>query len=341
MPASAPVPTESAEMPASEVVPSPPMAPGIGGPNIDLPLPPLRPFGGDIAIKDLRRRLARDPNAIPQPLIPAARAPALPWGRTFSLVLIVAAVVGFGTTMLMLPREAAEQRAGSAVLAPALHGLSLPVATTSARLVIESQRAFANEPLALGISLADASGEETVTLVGLVSGTKLTAGSAFSPTGWQLAARELGSAFAYAPKDFVGAMDAAIDLRSARDRVVDSQMVRLEWMPKDEARPPRSAEPPARTIDPDELALLMKRAEDAFKNGDIAGARPMLRRAAGAGNGQAALALAATYDPVFLAEQGVLGLAPDAAQARSWYERAAQLGEGEAVRRLERMSQTR
>ena len=161
-------------------------------------------------------------------------------------MLVFAAIVGLGaTTMLMLPREAEQPRAVSDRTGSAAPLSSLiPVATTAARLVIESQRAFANEPLALGISLADASGEETVTLVGLVNGTKLTAGSAFSPTGWQLSARELGSAFAYAPKDFVGAMDAAIDLRSARDRVVDSQVVRLEWMPKDEPRPPR--QPPSR-----------------------------------------------------------------------------------------------
>jgi hypothetical protein len=336
----APELTAYAETPAAAPAQPPPMAPGVGGPNIDLPLPRLRPFGGDVAIKDLRRRLALDPNALPQPLVPGKSAPALQWTRTCSLVLIVAAVVGFAVSMLSLQRQAPQQRVESAALAPALHSVSIPLPTTSARLVIESQRAFANEPLALGISLSDASGEETVTLEGLVSGTKLTAGSAFSPTGWQLSARELDSAFAYAPKDFVGAMDAAIDLRSARDRVVDSQVVRLEWMPKKEVHSPAITATPARALDSDELALLMKRAEDALKTGDIASARPLLRRAAGAGNAQAALALGATYDSLFLREQGVLGLAPDAAQARSWYEQAAQLGAVEAARRLERLSQS-
>jgi hypothetical protein len=329
--------TAIADEPSSEDMPAPPMAPGVRGPNIDRPLPPLRPFEGDIAIKDLRRRLALDPDALPPPPMPEKRGPALPWMGRFALVLLVAVVVGFAIALLLVPQQPGER---STAGAPTLPGLALPVAVMSARLVIESQRAFANEPLALGISLADATGEETVTLIGLVNGTKLTAGSALSPTDWQLSARELGSAFAYAPKDFVGAMDAAIDLRSARDRVVDSQVARLEWVPKEESRLPRVIEPPAHTPDPGDLALLMKRAQDALQNGDIASARLILRRAASAGNGQAALTLGATYDPAFLAKRGVLGLASDPAQARTWYERAAQLGVEEAVSRLERISQS-
>jgi len=45
-----------------------------------------------------------------------------------------------------------------------------------------------------------------------------------------------------------------------------------------------------------------------------------------------------TFDPTFLAEHGVLGFAPDVAQARAWYERAIELGSTEAVRRLERLT---
>ena len=152
---------------------------------------------------------------------------------------------------------------------------------------------------------------------------------------------------AYAPKDFVGVMDAAIDLRSPRDRLMDSQFVRLEWMPKKESRLTPTARaatgatqaraPAIQLLDPDELATLMKRGEDFLKNGDIASARLILRRAANAGHAQAALALGVTFDPSFLAEQGVLGFAPDVAQARAWYERAAELGSSEAARRLERL----
>jgi TPR repeat protein len=63
-----------------------------------------------------------------------------------------------------------------------------------------------------------------------------------------------------------------------------------------------------------------------------------LRRAANSGHAPAALALGMTFDPFFLAEQGVLGFAAEPAQARSWYERAAELGSSEAPRRLERLA---
>jgi hypothetical protein len=44
---------------------SPPMAPGLGSFNIEPP--PARPFEGDVAIKELRRRLAVDPDLVPEP----------------------------------------------------------------------------------------------------------------------------------------------------------------------------------------------------------------------------------------------------------------------------------
>jgi TPR repeat protein len=60
-----------------------------------------------------------------------------------------------------------------------------------------------------------------------------------------------------------------------------------------------------------------------------------LRRAAEAKSAQAALALAATSDPVILRELRVYGLAADVAMARSWYEKAKELGSPQAPLRLE------
>jgi TPR repeat protein len=101
---------------------------------------------------------------------------------------------------------------------------------------------------------------------------------------------------------------------------------------------PEQPKPALQPLDPEEIATLLKRAEDFLKIGDIAAARLALRRAAAAGNAQAALSLGMTFDPAVLAEQGVLGLAPDEEQARAWYQRAAELGSTEASRRLERLA---
>jgi len=111
------------------------------------------------------------------------------------------------------------------------------------------------------------------------------------------------------------------------------------------AAPVSAAEPSARTepavgsLDREEIATLYKRGEELVAQGDVAAARLMFARAAEAGDARAALALGAAYDPDVLKKLGVLGVAADTAQAREWYERAAQFGSGEATRRLEQLAQ--
>ena len=91
---------------------------------------------------------------------------------------------------------------------------------------------------------------------------------------------------------------------------------------------------PARRIDPDELAVLLKRAKSLLAIGDITSARLLLERAADAQEAEAALMLAGTYDPQVLGSQDLRSVAPDAAAARVWYQKAAQLGSTDAKRRL-------
>jgi TPR repeat protein len=154
---------------------------------------------------------------------------------------------------------------------------------------------------------------------------------------------------AYAPKDFVGVMDTAVDLRLPNDTLVDSQVMRLEWVAKKaeiRAVPQRPDREEARAVgvfrplDAVEVEALVKRGQEYMKIGDITSARLALRRAVSAGSAQAAFALGATFDPVVLGELGVLGFAPDAAQARAWYQRAAELGSTEASRRIERLAKS-
>jgi hypothetical protein len=98
--------------------------------------------------------------------------------------------------------------------------------------------------------------------------------------------------------------------------------------------------PSMRTLDREEIALLVKRSEDLIVQGDIAAARLMLTRAAEAGDARAALALGSTYDSGVLRKLGVLGVAADAAKAREWYARAAEFGSPEGTRRLEQFAQS-
>src|ERR1700721_49109 len=87
-------------------------------------------------------------------------------------------------------------------------------------------------------------------------------------------------------------------------------------------------------LDADEIAMLLKRGKDAFSTGDLAAARLLLRRAAEAGSAEAALALGATFDPLVLRRLGAIGAAPDAAQARQWYQKAVALGSPTASQAL-------
>ena len=252
-------PSTAAALPAPPAAPVSSAAParsadrGTGSPDPD-DMPPLQPFVGDVAIKDLRRHLSIDPDLVPQPPIRGEVAPSVPWIGKFLLMLILAAMVGFGTAFLTLSHETRRQQSAAGAAAPAREDPAAPAA--SAHLRVESQLAAANEPLALGISLGDATGGETARL----------------------------------------------------------------------------------TLEPGEVAALMKRADDFLRTGDIASARLVLARAAGAGDAQAALTLGGTFDPGFLAEKGVLGPAPDPDQARNWYKQAADLGSVEASQRLSRLT---
>jgi TPR repeat protein len=141
-----------------------------------------------------------------------------------------------------------------------------------------------------------------------------------------------------------------VDLH-AGNRLLDSQLIRLEWIQRPAAETSsRTTQPDPwarpRTPDaklklaPDEIAMLVRRARQLLTIGDISAARLVLRRAANAGNAQAALLLGSTYDPSVLKEMGAIGVAFDAAQARQWYRRAAELGSTEAPQRIERLAVT-
>lgn len=97
-------------------------------------------------------------------------------------------------------------------------------------------------------------------------------------------------------------------------------------------RPPElSAEEKARA------EKLVAQGERFLAQGNIALAREFFRRATDSGLAQAAIRLAATYDPAELDRLQAQGVVPDRAEARKWYERARELGAPEAEERLARL----
>ena len=97
-----------------------------------------------------------------------------------------------------------------------------------------------------------------------------------------------------------------------------------------EATPVRTSPVPERQ--------LLKRGDDLFAQGDLAGARLYYEMAAGAGSGQGALAAGGTYDPRVHEQLHVRGLAANPEQAAAWYRRAKERGNAEAEARLNALS---
>jgi TPR repeat protein len=94
-----------------------------------------------------------------------------------------------------------------------------------------------------------------------------------------------------------------------------------------------SLDPGTKAVAPPSTHLLV-RARQLLGEGDIAGARLLLRNLAEQGDSEGAYELARSFDAQVLAELGVRGLGGDPAQARGWYEQASESGNAQAAERL-------
>jgi hypothetical protein len=134
--------------------------------------------------------------------------------------------------------------------------------------------------------------------------------------------------------------DASVSERGPKvaDRVVDVTVANNVAAPAHVAtvsvRPTPVTAPDQGVLEAGEVERLIKRGEDYLAQGDLAAARLILTRAAEARAPRAAYSLAATYDPGVHKQLHVVGLKSDIAQARVWYEKAAEYGSAEASRRL-------
>jgi len=297
------------------------------------------------------------------------------------------------------------------------------IAEPLSRLVVEDQQAFVNEPIPLAVRVEHSAENELLLLDGFAPGTTLSAGTARSPSSWQLPYEKLDGLYLYAPKDFIGVMNTAVNLLGSDKHLLDSRTMQLKWI----ARQPVSAQkmaspeatvgtqlddghasvpapkaaspeaiasiqldaghasvpapkaaspeatasiqldaghasvpapkaaspeatasiqldarhPPMPPIEPSEAAMLLRKGRDLLDSGDISAARVAFRRLADAGNAEAAMALASTYNPDYLAAHHFVGMRGDRATARALYRRAKELGSADADRFLMQMQRMR
>jgi hypothetical protein len=79
---------------------------------------------------------------------------------------------------------------------------------------------------------------------------------------------------------------------------------------------------------------LMERGDAMLNQRNVVAARLLFARAADTGVGLAALKLAETYEPQFIADHNLIGIKGNEQEAEAWYRKAAALGETQAEQRL-------
>jgi hypothetical protein len=136
---------------------------------------------------------------------------------------------------------------------------------------------------------------------------------------------------------------APVDTRGAANPVTSvdaAQRPALLPTPPQTVSPSIAPRPPVAAENTSVIAAKMKIGVELMTYGEITAARVMFQRVAESGEAAGAFALAETYDPLVL---GGLRLRerimPDLALARTWYERARDLGSPEARDRISRLAQ--
>jgi TPR repeat protein len=262
-----------------------------------------RVFEGDVAVVELRSRLALAPERTQEPAIPLPTVSTFAGGlRLIGGVLVAAAAAGVAGYIwgLRLSTKTLEFASASdqAIVQAA-------VATRSPRLGTVSDQANVPRTPSTGAADLKASSRDP------------------EPPAARTAA--------------IGPVPD--DARGVAEKVTSVGAVPLLAPPR-AILPSSASRPPVPAADASEIAAKMKMGAGLMAQGDIAAARTMFQRAAEAGEAAGAFALAETYDPVVLRSLHLRGgIAPDPALARSWYEKARDLGSRAAPERIARLTQ--
>ena len=284
-------------------------------------------FEGDVAVVELRSRLALAPERVPEPAAPVSTVPTFAAVvRLLGGVLMAAAAAGV-TGYLWGFRLSTE----SPQLAP----------TSDQANVLPARSTAAANLKALNPDSGRPPGPSTKSPQFATASNQTDALPAPSSPAANLKAPNLDSERPSGPAVATG--PAPVGARGAANDVTPLAVVQR---PLPSATGPRpvspspASPPPARVEDASEIATKMKIGVELMANGDIAAARMMFQRAAEAGEAAGAFALAETYDPVVLRRLRLRGgIAPDVELARSWYEKARDLGSIAAPERIVRLTQ--
>jgi hypothetical protein len=297
--------------------------------------PGLSPFELDELEREITRAQMRPRRSLapemmpPPPLRPKAKVASEPMAGLFVRLGLVAFAVIFGLMLFLgkIPLPASWKTAASEPLKrlaaltrsapmPAPAPAPLPQAALP-KLVVEGADAGNNDEIGLGVKMSGRIEGVMAIVSGLVAGTKLSRGQPWGENEWFIPAAELSQTKLRPPAGFSGTMQYTVALKMPATQNRESKL---------------------RELEPEEIATMLTRGQSLLENGDIAGARLLLQRAAEAGDQTAAMALAASFDPVVMKDLGVRGVEADVEKARYWYGKASQFGSKEAPKRLESLA---
>jgi hypothetical protein len=217
-------------------------------------------------------------------------------------------------------------------------------------------------PLAIKVDpIASLPSNSFVRLRGFPSSVSLTEGHAIAPGAWAIPLFGLASLKAIVPAGVSGRAEIVITLVDVDGNTLAQKKTALviASAPPPEKAAPEAPRPPAVLVAPPvpppvkkvaplppslpegakaQAERMLDKGMKQLAQGNIGAARSFLQRAAEV-LAEAALKLGATYDPVELPRIAPVASASlaDPKEARKWYEKARELGEPEAERRLARL----
>lgn len=290
-------------------------------------------FSGDRAAHELFRQLALNPDKVPQPVVDESQSLRPLLLRIGALIAVAAGIAGLIVILPAKQNAHAPQasntsdasqypsQANSADSQYSAHSVKLvPVGTTE-------HQAFPAAANAAPVRVASA--EDVHVSPPAAQDPPAAAAAAAAPAAYvaQPAPPAPPAPLPAAQADPPPAQNPAptVTQKSRNDHV---QVASTE--PPDSLKDVRNGH----ALDRDQIATLMQQADTLVHTGDFSAARVLLQRAAEAGDANAALELGGTFDPRFIAQLGAIGIVPDLARARHWYEQAAALGSDAAAKRL-------
>ncbi|HSV22905.1 MAG TPA: hypothetical protein VLJ17_07740 [Xanthobacteraceae bacterium] len=292
-------------------------------------------FAGDVAMTELRTRLALTPDRLPDPPLPVATvSKSYPARRMVSAIVV--AIVGFAAYRWAVAPPPARSQGQFTLSSNQLSNQEDSAPERSLRSVSPAHlKTPSPDPQLPQVQPAASSLAPRIVeqVRGVTDGATSANAQRVAATSAPLTLTQPASAKSVTSK---ASLPAADEQKSRDNTAVDRSGVRLESSGSSSFAPARSQ---PRRHEAVEIALMVRNGTEFMANGNIGAARMMFQPAAEAGDPMAAFALAETYDPMVLRKLGAKGgITPDVALAHSWYEKAKDLGSPVAPERLERLA---